>query len=230
MTDVAGVPVIPWADHLASLDWRQGEHVALVGPTGQGKTTLALQLLERRKWTVVLATKPKDKTLKGLVSKGYVIIRKWPPPTIETRRVVLWPKWVSPADDRSQRSALHLALMSIFKAGSWCVFADDTQYLSEHLGLKRDLNAMWLNARSIGVSLMAATQRPVWVPREMWANSTHLYIWGTRNADDLRSLGSIAGLDPKRMREVVGSLPEYHALYINLRRPADLIVTKVEPT
>lgn len=224
-TTIAGIPVVSFEEHLAGLDWLQGEHVAIVGPTGQGKTTLALRLLERRKWVVILATKPKDDTLKGL--RGYSVIRKWPAPRPDVRRLILWPKWSSPQDDSSQKRVFHHALMAIFKAGSWCVFADDTQYLGEHMGLRRDLNAMWLNARSIGVSLMAATQRPVWVPREMWANSTHLYIFGTRNGDDLRSLGSLAGLDAKEARAVVGSLPKYHALYINLREPERTVITKV---
>jgi ABC-type nitrate/sulfonate/bicarbonate transport system ATPase subunit len=37
-------PRIPWADFLANhFQWERGEHVALIGPTGQGKTTMMRQ-------------------------------------------------------------------------------------------------------------------------------------------------------------------------------------------
>lgn len=227
MTDIAGVPVVPFADHLRMLKWSPGEHVALVGPTGQGKTTLALELLKLRRWVVILATKPADDTLKGLRKYGYMRLAKWPPPNDTTTRVILWPKWRDPSYDRSQRRTFHEALMAIFRAGGWTVFADDTQYLSKHLGLASDLNSLWLQARAIKVSLVAATQRPRWVPVECWANSTHLYIWGTSNVDDLRALGNLTGVDAATVRQVVAQLPEFHALYVNLRRPADLHITKV---
>jgi len=228
VTDIDGVPVIPWADHLAQLDWRQGEHVALVGPTGQGKTTLALEILKRRKYVVYIATKAKDDTLNGLVRKGWTLLRRWPPKNDSINRVILWPQYKSRADKERQRAVIQNALDRIFAVGGWCVVADDTQYLTKHLHLGEDLNGYWLQARALGISVMGATQRPRNVPVEMWANSDHVYIWGTRQPDDLKALGGLAGVDAASIRRIVAQLPKYHVLYIPVRQPdAALHITKV---
>src|SRR5690349_6421632 len=66
-------PPVSWDDFYGyfGANWRQGEHVGLIGPTGSGKTTLAMWLLPLRKYVVVLGTKPRDKTLDELAARGY---------------------------------------------------------------------------------------------------------------------------------------------------------------
>lgn len=221
------VPFVEWADFLARFRWAQGEHVALVGPTGQGKTTLALQLLPRREWVTIVATKPRDATLNGLRREGYVRIPSWPPPNADTRRILLWPPYRSPADAKRQALAINGAMHAIFASGGWCVFADDVQYLTEHLGLRRTLDAFWIQSRSVNISLVAATQRPRHVPLAMWTQSTHLFIWQTAHRDDLRALGGLAGVDLDRVRACVARLPRFHALYLNTR-DGRMAVTKAE--
>lgn len=225
------VPFVPWAEFLPRFRWKQGEHVALIGPTGQGKTTLALELLPRRDWTLVLGTKPKDSTLERLTKRGggYVKVRDWPPPHAGANRVVLWPRWETPADDKRQRDALEAGLMSVFAARSWCVFADDVQYLTEHLKMRRLLQSLWLQARSLGISVVAATQRPRIAPLEMFNQSSHLFLWQTADDEDLRRLGGLGGLSSKAIRSVVAGLPRHHALYVNTR-DGNLVVTKAERT
>jgi hypothetical protein len=224
---VHDVPVVPWDDFLPRFRWKQGEHVALVGPTGQGKTTLALQLLPRRDWVTIIATKPKDRTLAGLRSEGYVRIPAWPPPNAETNRVLLWPAWRDESSTKAQARTIHQAIGAIFRAGSWCVFADDVQYLTEHLGLTRTLNTLWLQARSLGISVVAATQRPRHVPLAMWSQSTHVFIWQTADDEDLRRLGGLGGHSSKLIRSIVSELPKHHALYVN-NRDRKLAITKAE--
>jgi hypothetical protein len=221
------VPTVPWADFLPRLKWRQGEHVALIGPTGQGKTTLALELLPMRGHTVILATKPKDSTLRGLSREGYVTVREWPPPIADANRVILWPRWTSPTDNARQRTALEAGLLSVFVERSWCVFADDVQYLTDHLKMRRTLQSLWLQARSLGISVVAATQRPRIAPLEMFNQSTHLFLWQTADDEDLRRLGGLGGISSKRIRAIVAGLPKHHALYVNTRDGA-LAVTKAE--
>jgi hypothetical protein len=222
-------PLVPWADFLPRLKWRQGEHVALIGPTGQGKSTLALELLPRRDWTAIIATKPADRTLSGLRKEGYVRTATWPAPNPDARRVLLWPAWRTPADDARQRAAIDHALHRVFEARGWCVFADDVQYLTEHLKLRRTLVSLWLQARSLGISVVAATQRPRIAPLEMFNQSTHLFLWQTADDEDLRRLGGLGGMSAKRIRSIVAGLPRHHALYVNTRDGA-LAVTRAERT
>jgi energy-coupling factor transporter ATP-binding protein EcfA2 len=221
---VEAVPVVPWADFLPRLNWRQGEHVALVGPTGQGKTTLALALLPRRQYRVIVATKPRDATLSQLARQGYVTVREWPPPVLP-ERVILWPRWRGPEDTLHQARVIRDALDAMFAAGGWSVMADDVQYLTDMLALGRTLRLLWLQARAIRVSVLAATQRPTRVPREMWDQSTHLFLWQTANETELRALSGMSGANTRLIRSVVEALPQHHALYVNARTGA-MCVTK----
>lgn len=224
-TDTA-VTVIPWPEFFARFDWQQGEHVACVGATGRGKTHLALAILDRRKWQCVIATKPVDSTLRDLVRRrGFVRITAWPPPNDGIQRVLLWPKWTDAGSRAPQSKAIRGALNSIFREGSWCVFADDVQYLTDELRLGDMLQTMWLQARALGVSVLAASQRPRNVPRLMWSQSTHLFVWGTKDYDDLRALGGFGGLDAVQIRDTVAQLAGHDVLYINTRTGA-LAVTR----
>lgn len=221
------VPLVRWEDFAPRFRWNQGEHLALVGPTGQGKTHLALKLLPMRGHTVILGTKPRDKTLAGLKGEGYRRIEQWPPPNSDANRVLLWPKWKGPMDTRRQAEVLRHALLNIFHEESWCVFADDVQYLTDMLGLRRMLDMLWLQARALGISVVAATQRPRNVPRAMWNQSSHLFIWGTNDEEDLKSLGGLGGFSSKKVRGIVAELPKHHALYLNTR-DRRMAVTKAE--
>jgi len=73
-------------------DWRQSEHVALIGPNGQGKTTLLISILPKRTYVAVLVTKPRDETIDKLIASGYDEYREWldVDPDKSPRRVI-WP-------------------------------------------------------------------------------------------------------------------------------------------
>lgn len=197
--------------------WKQGEHVALIGPTGSGKTAWLEHLMTPRGWVVLMASKPKDATAKGLLRRGWTLVRRWPPPNDLARRVVFWPKITGLHHMKAQRDTFADMLAQVFETGSWTVVADDLQYLCKNLGLTPLFSAYWLQARSLKVSLVASTQRPRWVPVECWANSSHFFLWGTANGDDLKQIGNIAGADQKTIREAVVDLPKWHVLYVPAR-------------
>lgn len=222
-----GVPVVPWSAFAERLQWRQGEHVSLIGPTGQGKTTLALALLPRRRHSVVVATKPRDRTLAGLKREGYERISAWPPPRATSNRVLLWPGWKDPTDSPKQAAVIRDALHSIFNSGAWSILVDDVQYLTDHLRLGDILRPLWLQSRALDITLIGSTQRPRWAPLEMFSQATHLFLWQTADDDDLRRLGGLGGLNSKRIRSIVAELPRHHALYVNTRT-SKLAITKAE--
>lgn len=184
-------------------------------------------MLDKRGHAVVIATKSKDSTLAGLSKAGYVKVGSWPPPNGDTNRVVLWPRMRGRRDSAKQAQVIRDALDAIYVEGAWCVFPDDVQYLTKHLRLGADLDFLWVQARSKGISVLAATQRPVWVPREMWSQSTHHFIWRANDDGDLRALGGLGAAHSRTVRSIVSELPPWHALYLNART-GDLLVLNLD--
>ena len=217
------VPVVPWPQFLDGLTWRQGEPVSLVGPTGSGKTTLVLGLLPKREYVTVLGTKPKDPTLDRLErSDGYERIRTWgdrrPLSDLDRgRRQVLWPEYREMVDVAKHPHVFREAIHGMFAQGSWCIVADETFWLVETLGLGPELKQVWMQGRSLGLSLVAGTQRPAWVPLEMYSQATHVFFWRTSDARDLDRIGGLGAHDPKTIRAVVRNLRKHEALYVNTR-------------
>lgn len=212
----SNVTKIPWDAFLAHLRWRQGEHVTLVGPTGCGKTTVALSMLNQRAYVAVIATKPRDPLIKSLPKHGYKVLEKWPPPD-HLKKVVLWPKISRLGDQSGQRREIQSALARIYRSGGWCVVADELRYITQTLGLKREAEMFWLQGRSLNISFVTATQRPAWVPLEAFDQATHLFIWRETDKRNLDRLGDIGGVDTGLIKSIVPRLPKHDFLYINTR-------------
>lgn len=199
----------------------------MIGPTGVGKTSAALDLVEVRGYVVLLATKPRDRTLQGMTRRWHTI-RQWPPPNNLASRVVLWPKWRTSADNRTQGETFRNALDAIMISGGWAVLVDDTEHLTDDLNMGPMLRTMWNQARALDVSLIAASQRPRRVPIACWSNSSHFYIWSTPHPDDLKALRQIAGINSGEVARVLATLPTRHDLiYLNPdRRELEILNTR----
>lgn len=219
-------PRVPWDVFARTLQWKHGEHFGLIGPTGLGKTTMLVNLLPLHPFVVVFATKPKDKTMDGLINSGYLKIRKWQSiSATQFPRRVLWPDASKLNSHMSQREIFHDAFERIYREGGWTVALDETWYIDNKLRLGEDVKTFLLQARSLGISLVTATQRPAWVPREIYTSSTHLMFWRVNDETDLRSLSGIGWRSADLIRDVCANLDIFEALYINTRT-GEMIRTK----
>lgn len=211
------ISYLGWEEFQAQWTWNQGEHVSLIGPTGQGKTTLGMALLPRRSYVVVMATKPKDATLDVLKRRGYKKTEEWPPSGV-SQKVILWPPYKRPEYEKKQQQVFAHAMDDIFGSGGWCVFVDEAAYFVDDLKLEKWLKRFWRQGRSLGISLVAATQRPAWIPLDIYSAASHLFLWGTNDPNDLQRLGGIAGgVDVKKVRETVSALKPHEVLYVDTR-------------
>lgn len=218
-------PFIEWPALIASMGYRHDEHVTIVGPTGRGKTTLALEVLDLRRNVGIIATKPKgkDRTLAAITGKRgpYLSTLTVPPPVI-ARRFVIWPAMSGIEDTRQQKAVITAALDQMFMEGNRACLVDEVHYATEFLGLAPRLKLWWTQGRSLGLSLVAGFQRPAWVPRDAYSAATHLFIFGTNDEQDIRSIGGLGGMSSKEVRSAVAWLASdparlHEFLYVNTR-------------
>lgn len=211
-------PRVPWDVFISRLNWEQGEHVGLIGPTGQGKTTLLMNLLPLRTYTAVLATKPRDDSMDRLITRGYLKMDQWSaiPPERAPKRVV-WPNAGSIDSQDKQTRIFRHAYSEIYREGGWCTVVDEGFYMSEILGLKKEMRVVWTQGRSLGISHVVATQRPRWVPLEMYDQSTHLFMWLNNDDESLRRMSGLGVASADIVRALVQDLETHQCLYVNTR-------------
>lgn len=223
------IDAVPYTEFRERFAWKQGEHVALIGPTGSGKTTLGLDLLEMRDYVTILATKPADDTLKAFAkAKGYKVIGEFPQFFDETEntRLIVWPRMKRFKDKNLQRMAIGHAMQTMFIQKNWAIFADEVSYIANDLRLEEHLKLIWQQGRSIGLSLVAGTQRPAHIPLLIYDQSTHLFFWRDNDETNLKRIGGIGFLNARVIREAVARLPKYAFLYVN-SRTGEMTISRV---
>lgn len=236
----ANAPAVePWPQFHDSFagQWRQGEHCLFVGPTGSGKTVAARTLTDDRQFVVVLGTKVRDREMDAYIEEGYTRVETWPPPRDAVRpladgsvRIVLWPKIQNREQLRSRRDVFARCLDSVLIDGGWTVVIDEALWLAERTGLNlgHHLSAVAYTGRSSGVTLMVLVQRPSGMPRTIWANCSHAFLWHLGVTDDVRELASLGTENPKVVSLAVQHLRGHSFLYLPCRADRQWAVSEVQ--
>lgn len=198
----------------------------MVGPTGSGKTTLALNILDRRSFVTVLATKPKDIVLETLKDQGYVRFKEWKDyDPVRMPRRLIWPDATDLYSASRQRQVFRHAMRSMYKQGGWCIYIDELWYIIHHLKLQLEIRTLLQQSRSLYNSLVLLTQRPAFVPLEVYDQSTHLFFWRDNDERNLKRLSGIQWKSAKEVQTLVANLEQYQVLYFNLKTGAMMRVT-----
>ena len=211
---------VPWPKLFAQIkrEWKQGEHIAIIGPTGVGKTTLISRIIDARKYVVVFVTKVHDNTIRNDF-KGFERIEQWPPKAYQNK-VLLWPDVKGKTIRETlvhQRRIFQDAMDRIFVDKGWtCVF-DEQLYICEDLKLEPENKMFQHQGRSSNLSCINSTQRPSGVPLVTYSGSTHYFIWNNQIYTDLKRLSEIGGINPRMLEQHLSTLTKYEFLYGNTR-------------
>lgn len=219
--DIEEITVNQWFAMMAT-NWQQGEHVAIIGPTGSGKTTISQMLLDLRGYVAVLAVKRTDETLDRFLEgpkygrKKYKVIKKWPP-TYPDTRVILWLKPKELGVTNEQRTKLREALNTIYLSGGWTVFFDDAGYITGFLGMGAQLGIMLNQGRSDHLTVVVAMTQPKSIvarlPSETFKQCRHQLIFKFDNVNEIKAIAEIAGIDWHRLQQMIGELGDHDFIY-----------------
>jgi len=222
-------PVVSWPDFLTYVfDWKQDQHVGLIGPTDSGKSTLSFAILPMRKYVTFFATKPADKTLDQFAARGgFKRIQKWPPTKGLLKRPVsadamprrlLWPDASKMDSGPNQQEVFRKAFADIYTSGGWCTVWDEFWMMTNILGMEAEARIMLQQARSMDISFVMGAQRPSRIPLEVFDQSSHLFFWRDNDEVNLKRIGGIGWLASGPIRAFVANLKPYQVLYINSRK------------
>lgn len=202
--------------------WRQGQHIALIAPTGGGKTYAALDLISIRKHVVAIATKAKDETL-----DTYPFVRKsdWPPDYGE-HRILYWVKPRVLGDFSTQRQAIRLVMQDLYKRGGWAIYFDDVNYVANTLGLRSELQMFYTQVRSNHVSIIAAQQRPSIRLLEALSQSSYILLFRVHDKIDRDRVAGEVGIDRKQLEALNAQLADFEFLLIQHGRTPILVHRK----
>jgi len=229
ITDVEDIPIVSWQWFLENWIWKQGEHVTLVGPTGQGKSTLIEEIEYRRKYVIVLVTKKRDPITGKYQKRGYKLLKSWKGVSDDVYpKVVLQPPFAKDEPkERIQREEFKFALDRIFEYGGFCTVIEEAEYMAKDLKLDREMRRLWQQGRSLNVSVVAGTQRPAFIPVVAYSSATHLFFFRSTDEYDLQRMGGLGGMSNRTIREAVSMLQSHQILYLNTRT-GQMLITKVK--
>lgn len=196
----------------------QPEHVAILGPTGSGKSYFMTHMLNDRanmrgSHVVIVATKPADKTMKQL---GWQITQKWPVNYDQTK-VIYWPKAGSIRDSiEKQRLAILDLLDELWKPDANIIVAfDEISYVEEDLKLAQPIRRYWREARALGITVVATTQRPFRVNRTMWSEATWRVAFRPSDEDDAKRVAEVLGSKTEFFEPLMNDLNENEFMLVN---------------
>jgi hypothetical protein len=158
------------------------------------------QLVKLRKYVVVLRTKPDNIAFPGFThARSHEAIYN----TKLNKIVIDLTKMRTLRFDQSIEA--RKLLEAIWKMGRWTLVIDEAFYVQRKLGLLDDLEMLFTQSRSLGISIIAGMQRPVWTTRFALTEAKHVFSFRV----DGRDVPTIKESTSTEMGGLVRTLPRY---------------------
>jgi hypothetical protein len=212
---------------------REPEHIEILGPNGSGKSYFEKTILEERvrlrgSHVVILATKPADRTIKSL---DWPVIQKWPP-SYNQNQVIFWAKaqGLSKQGMERQRESIANLLTRLWEPDSNRIIVfDEIAYVEQELGLRPMLVRYFREARALGITIVATTQRPAGVTRYMHSESKWKICFAPADEDDTERVAQILG-NKKYYREVLPQLKRERWEFLMVRTlTGEAYISRIPP-
>lgn len=200
------------------MNWRAGEHVTLIGPSGVGKTELMIDLLARRRWCVFLNTKRMDSTQDRLKQLGFRVTKEGNINHEIAARWVVSPPWSRKKfndTDAIHAAAFTHALHEAFWQTRWSVGIDELEFINRDLKITAPVDKLLRQGRSQNNSMILGTQRPRHVTLHAYEQATHLFVWKQRDASNATRAAELAGINGDELMKAMPSLQKHDVLYVN---------------
>lgn len=212
--------------------WKPGQHLAVVAPTGAGKTVFVRSVLQLRKYVLALDEKGGDSSL---ADTGWPRISSWPGIDAMSRKVskndnhgiasryIIGPKVVKPEDFARVKSEVSKALNDSFTMGGWTVYSDEHQLLTDRrmMNLSKLADTHLIAARDKGITFVSSFQAPAWVTTSALRQSYWMAVSYTRDTDTVNTIAERMGRSKAVVRGWVKSIPDYHWIIIG-RNPRSM--------
>jgi hypothetical protein len=168
--------------------WKQGQHIFVVGDTGEGKTYLEAKLLKYRAHILYLQSKPDDIKFPDFRKISSTLdVGKWrfDGAGKEITKWLIQPKFNSLLDQRREFKA---AYDRAWHEGGWTVVVDEAFFQTKKLHLGDDIDMLVTQGRSKNLTMVVGCQRPAWISRFPLSQATYSFVFSCEGRD-LKVLG-----------------------------------------
>lgn len=209
----AGPERVPWSilgpDFIATWGRPRGkpmpEHLEILGQSGSGKSYFELCVLlqrqrARKAHIVVLATKPADETV---TATGWPVITRWPPDDARETAHIFWPPagGLSVEATKKQAAAHHKLLSQIWRPGANIIvvfdeiadFCTDLNFPADDIPMRNTITRYYREARALGITIVASTQRPQGVVRQVHSESSWTVCFAPKDEEDAERMAQVLG-------------------------------------